>query len=423
MLASKGGRRVFLRVGILLLLTALSQACGFGILLSLARCLPPEDLGIFLFALGLQGYLMLLGSGGAGSGVVRELAGADQSTLAGADQSKTGQAPEQADEWITAYLTLTAGTTLAVTSLALLGWFLTPTHAEERTVLLWILLGNIPASISLLPLFDAGHRQHWAAATMLLVDLLTLASFALLAGSTLLTLPIAGLLMAAKWTLTALAQFALLRVVWPFRWQVRAARLRTLAASGWPLVLAGFLILAPLTGGVILTRLFRSPAEAAVAGLATQAALVYATACGQVTRIAQPFIMAPDGVRPWFIRQLVFGVGAAILALGLGIAGLAFLVILLFLPVEYQAVLQPLTLMLLAGVPGAAAGILVLYLNRQRRESAVLAGYLAGGLVFGVAGVVATASLGPAGAALAALLASLVTLAVLGRALRMSPAG
>jgi hypothetical protein len=340
-----------------------------------------------------------------------------------------------ADDATTAYLAIVGTGSILVHALAAVGVGLAPCTAQERAVLFWMLAGNVVGAVSALPLFDARHRQLRPTFVTVVVDLLALAGFVLAAVADVLTPTVAMALMAGKWMAIALGHFALLHALHPIRWVYRnggnfpagspslPSQIRAFLRPGFRLLLAGLLFLVPLSGGVVATRLLRSPGEAVLAetatiGLATQVALVFATAWWQVTRILQPHILGPSGEEAWFVRQLVLGTTAALLALALGLAGAAAVVFLWLLPPIYRNALIPTALMLLAGVLQATAGIVGLYLHRRHREGALLAGYLVGGVVYVPAVVALTLALGPTGAALAAGLSAAVTLAALAIVLR-----
>src|SRR5207237_1008299 len=138
-----------------------------------------------------------------------------------------------------------------------------------------------------------------------LVDVLTLGGFLLAALTDRLGLVPAGRLLACKWVVIALAQFLLFtRTVRPVRWQVRPETVRQLLVSGWLVVIAFLLLLAPLNGGVVLVRLLRSEEETAVLGVAAQMATVHLLFCLQVARVVQPHITGPHGLEGWFVRKM-----------------------------------------------------------------------------------------------------------------------
>jgi len=398
---SPAGRLSF-RVGALLGLTALSQGCGFGILLLCGNVLGPDGLGLFLFALGVQGFLVLFASGGLGTVAVREVG----RRLAEAD-------PAGADAATTAYLLLVCASSALAHGVVAVAVALTPCSAEERAVLFWMLAGNVVGAVSLLPLFDARHRQLRPAFVTVLVDVATLAAFAAVAVAGGLTPPVAMALLAAKWVAIAVGHLALLAALAPLRWDYRPAVVRAFLRPGPRLLLAGFLVLVPLSGGVVVTRLLRTPADAAVIGLATQIALVHTTAWWQVSRILQPHILGPHGEEAWFVRRLAAGVAAALAGLTVALAGAAAVVFLWLLPPEYRDALLPTGLLLVAATEWGVAAVVWAYLVRRHREGAIMAGYLAGAVVYVPAAMAGTVALGPVGAAAASALAAAATLAVL----------
>jgi O-antigen/teichoic acid export membrane protein len=380
----------------LLACTAVSQACGLGIILLAATHLGQAGLGMFLFGLTVTTYLTLVGGAGAGQVLIREVAG--------------GRG--RLDGNVTTYFLLVGGMTLTVTLLAAVA-VAVAAEGEERWLWVWLLVGNVAASVSLLPLFDAQHRQARAAAAAACVDVAALGVCAWLAWSDRLTVPRAGLLMAAKWLATFLAQLAVYhRSVRPVRWDWDGANVRKFASAGLKLLTAYLLLQVPLNGGVVLVRLLRSPEETAVMGLATQVSSVYFLYCWQVIRVAQPHITGPHGEEPWFIWRLAVSLAILMSCGGMAILGGAIAALWLLLPTYVEA-WRPAIFLLSSSAFLAVGLVLACYLQRHGQESTVLWGQAAGCAVFVLLAVPLTHGLGAAGASLASLLGGLAVLACL----------
>ncbi len=376
----------------LLACTAVSQACGLGIVLLAARHLGQAGLGMFLFALTVTGYLALFGAAGAGQVLIREVA---------KDRGGT-------DRHVTAYLLVTGGVALAVTALgglvvALFG------AGEERALWGWLLAGNVAGSVSLLPLFDAQHRQARAAAVAACVDAATVAACAWLAWAGALTVPLAGVLMAGKWVLIFAGQLAVYHwTVRPLRWEREGADVWLFAWSGVKLAAAFALLVVPLNGGVVLVRILRTPEETAVIGLATQVAAVYFLLCWQAIRVAQPHIAGPHGEEAWFVRRLVLGLGGVFVGGGVAVVGGAAVLLWRVLPLYWGAI-TPTVLLVLAAATASGGLVVAGYLLRQGRERLVVAGHVAGLGLYLTVGFWLTGVLGLGGVVVTSFAAAIVS--------------
>lgn len=373
----------------LLACTGVSQACGLGIVLLSARHLGQAGLGVFLFALTVTNYLTLIGGAGAGQVLIREVAGGRERT----------------DEHVTAYLMLTGAMTAAVTAAAgLVVWL--AASGDERAMWGWLLVGNVAGSVSLLPLFDAQHRQARAAAVMAAVDLLNLGCFAWAAWSGRLSVPLAGAFLGGKWLLVFLGQLAVYHwTVRPLRWRPEGADVGLFAWSGLRLLVAYLLLLVPLNGGVVLVRLLRTPEETAVMGIAAQVAVIYTTVCWQIQRLVQPYIMAESGASLDGAMYIGSRFAQTIGGIGVVCVGAALALIWGYMRPAYGAAAGPIVLLVASVCILHSGGISGIYLHKLQRESAVVQAQAIGCCIFLLLGIPACYWFGTTGAAATTLLA------------------
>jgi O-antigen/teichoic acid export membrane protein len=396
----------------LLLGAGVSQLCGVGVTLLAANALGAAGMGVLLFGLTLQSYASMFGTAALGPVLIREI----------------GAKEERADRFVTAYLFLAGASTLLATVVGFAALVLVGPVGDERRLLTWILAGNLAASISCLPLFDAYHKQGMAAIPAAIVDLAVLGGFFALSRSGALTIAAAGLLFALKWATIAATQFSLFhtrvrRVRWVFDPQV----VRAFVGSGGRILISYALFLIPLSAGVVLVRLWRTDAEAGVLGVAVQVAMAYLFFSYQVTRIAQPHIAGPRGLEREFGVRLVLAHAAATLALGLMAGAGATAVIRLMLRPEYRMSIPPMLLLLVAVWLMAVDGVLSVYLYRLHKETAAAWARGIAAIVYAAVAAWLVPTLGGIGAAVGTLCAALTAVVclavVLAGALRARASG
>ncbi len=156
--------------------TGVSQLCGFGVLLVLANCLPPEEFGTYVFATNLLAYLVAVGGVGLVNVVVRDL----------------NLLPEHSDQTTTSFLFITATGAAIAGAVTAVAAEVAPASTIERHMLLIVAAAAVPMCLNLNPLYDSYHRQALSAALGVPGDVLMLAGVASLHHAGLLTAPGAG---------------------------------------------------------------------------------------------------------------------------------------------------------------------------------------------------------------------------------------
>jgi O-antigen/teichoic acid export membrane protein len=369
---TEAGRRAAWNFAGLVVFTGVAQVSGLGVLLLQATNLPPAGFGSVCFALTLQSYLFLIGGAGVGAVVIRDGV----------------QRPEHVDELTTGYFVLTGAFSTTV-CVVLLGSLLFPLDGQDLAILLVVGFGNIAASMTWAPLFDMHHRQALSSAVLAVTEPAGLAATLVLAGCAALTPLTAVAVLVVKWWLIFGLSMLLFRVkVRRVRWEFRPAVLLSLLQSGWPMLLVNFLLMVPLSSGVMLVRWFRGEAETGLFGFVYQVALAHLTLLGLGLRVLYPHVVGRFGLDPGFIRKLaLFGFtlcgGSALAALTLGLG-----VILFVLDPAYRQAIPALVLLLVATTTASVNWLLVGYLVRARDErgllliQAVVAALFVGGCVW-----------------------------------------
>lgn len=280
--------------------TALSQACSLGVVLLLTRALPPAEFGAVIFALNIQSYLVTLGTFGLASIIIRDLT----------------QDSTKSNETTTAYFCIVGCSSLVTSLIAATLTAFASVSWDERVMLWCIAVGNVAACLNLNPFFDAVHRQALSAVLLLPGDFVAFGLVLVLAETESLTLPRVGVIFASKWTITA-ALHALFfrRAILPFHWAWDRQRVVRMVKSGLPMMFAGLLSAIPLSGSVVLIRVFWDDQLTATYGLAFQVLAIEILIVIIVLRIIQPHISGPHGLTPQFVRQLMFVLGLTLAAL------------------------------------------------------------------------------------------------------------
>lgn len=375
-----GGLRAFLRsywtpagrqalrnlIG-LVVCTGISQACALGVLLILTHGLSQSAFGAVIFALNVQTYLFTIGTFGLTTVVVRDLT----------------QQPEKTDETITAYLTIVTVASVLVGVVTAVVAAVVPVSWDERVMLWCMAAGNVAACLNLNPIYDAAHKQALAAGITLPGDCLLIGIILAfyLAGS--LTVTSVGIAMMGKWSLTIALQAAVLhRVIRPLRLCHNGRWIRRLLSAGRPMVLAVFLWLVPLRGGVVLTRLAQGTAETAVYGFALQLASPALFAGLILVQIIRPHILGPMGVHSRFLTKLVVIASTALLGIWTATVAVSQVIIRLMNLPEYGAGAMAVAILAGSFILAAVNGFLDAYLLRVHNGEGVFLGYLAGAVVF-----------------------------------------
>jgi O-antigen/teichoic acid export membrane protein len=347
--------------------TAISQACGLGVLLVLANGLPPGEFGVYVFATNVLVYAVAVGGVGLVNVVVRDL----------------NLRPEHSDATTTGFLVITAAGALIAGAVMAVAAEIAPVRSIERHMLLVVGAVAVPMCLNLAPLYDAHHRQALSAALGIPGDLLMLAGVASLQGAGLLTAPGAGLFLLGKHLLTAIAQATVYhRRVRPFRWVWDRGRTAALLRSGRFMVITGLVYMVPLHGGVILARLCRGEHDAGLYGLALHVGTAYLIVGTLVLRIVQPHIAGPYGLDRLFVRKLLAAIGGILLAAWLAGVGAAWALAYRLLDRAYAPAFGPMVVLLTTAAVAIATGVANLYLLRAHRERVLQAAYAGGAVVY-----------------------------------------
>ncbi len=364
---TEAGRRALRNLLGLALWTVLWQLSGVGVLLLLTRALGPEEFGALSFALTAQTYLTLLGSLACGSVVIREGV----------------QRPGDLDAISTSFLVLTGASSALLCAGGLVAVGLVPMSSGERWLLILVVLGSVPASMNVQPLFDAHHRHARGVAVGALTEVLGLLAMGWLWLSGGPSLPAVGGVYAAKWGLTLAGQLLAYHAsVRRLRWCWSPEDMRRIVRSSWPVLLAALPFFVPLSSGVLVLRLRSGAADAALFGLASQVASAYLIFAGLGVQVMQPHIAGRYGLHPGFLAKLVCFTAALLGGLGaLALAG-GWAVVTFLLPPFYQGAVHPMAWLLGAALLLAVARLAHIYLVRLEDTRFILAAHLASAMLY-----------------------------------------
>lgn len=376
--------------------TALWQLSTVGVLLVLTRALDVEAFGTLVFALTTQTYLTLLGSLGCAAVVIREGV----------------RRPGDIDAITTAFLVLTMTSSIVVCAGSLVTVGLVPMSGRERWLLALVLVGSVPASMNLQPLFDVHHRQARGAVVGALSEVVGLLAMLWLWRTGGLTLPTVGGVYATKWALVLAGQLAVYHTtVRRLRWRYCPKDILGILRSSWPILLAALVVVVPISTGVLLVRLRSGTADAALFGLAYQVANGYLVFASVGLQVVNPHIAGPFGLHRGFLGKLALF--ATLLLVGLGV--LAFgggwgVVRLLLSPVYHLAILPMVWLLVAAGLL-VVARIAHMYLVRFDEGPFILRAHLVSALLYVGGCLILSQSWIRTGAAVLASCAALVATA------------
>lgn len=333
--------------------TGVSQACALGVLLVLTHGLSQAAFGAVIFALNVQTYLITLGTFGLTTIVVRDLT----------------QQPEKADETTTAYLTivvvassLTGLATAVVAAVLPISW-------DERVMLWCVAAGNVFACLNLNALYDAAHRQALAAALMVPGDLLLIGVVGGCWAAGGLTVFAVGVAVILRFAATATLQAAAVRGrVYSARLSWHRGRAWKMIRAGQPMLWSALLYSVPMSGGVVLMRVFQSEERTAVYGLAFQLVAAELLLVSLAMRVLYPHITGPYGLRARFVCQL-----ALALTFGMGVLcgaaiGAGWVLVAKLLPSSYASVYPVFAILQLFVLGYALAAVVNYYLLRLHWE-------------------------------------------------------
>ncbi len=312
-----------------------AQVCGLANVYLLTHALGTRDYGSLAFALAVQSFLSLVSAAGLRPVLLRELS----------------RRPEALNAFLTSYLviTTTLGTILAIATLAAASFLLNST--VDVACLGIIAFGNIAASLTFAPFFDYRHVQSRPAITIIVTELTGLLAILSLYSTDSLTLIPATVTLALKWVLTFLILGYLIgREVAGFSWDYSRQEAMLLLASSWKLVLSGMLTLIPLSGAIVLVRVFHGESVAGILAIAMYAPRALLLFAHQLDRVLAPHIHSRYGQTRSFILKLLLTYVSCAICLVVLAGGALWIAVNFMLPDEFQAALPSgLVLLLAAG--------------------------------------------------------------------------
>ena|GEM_PF-2881657 len=359
--------RPWLREGLLAtILLVVGQGAALLSLLLLSNRMLPAQFGKLSAGLALQNYLVLLGSLGLRTIVVRDLA----------------RAPRRLSEIWGTYWSMIApfGAIIAICGHILTG-VIFDRAPDEATMSCWLAIGSWFAMLSVVPLLDALHRQVQA------LGIVALTEVGFLAGLLTQLIPanLAGLgaAFAIKWALASLLQAGVL---------FGSARTRRLEYSHqlietWrpsipPLLITTLVVNLPLTAAVLLARHRLGGQGAGVVGLGAQLAAAVTLLGGIFVRFIQPMWRDQTALKRsqanGHFNRLAF-VGIVGWVIGCAAVGIA---VKWLLRPEYGTELIAFLLLVTAGSLGVVARVLWVALLALNDDRGVLLAYACGGSTF-----------------------------------------
>ncbi|CAK9008911.1 Uncharacterized protein SCF082_LOCUS10073, partial [Durusdinium trenchii] len=347
----------------------IGQAAALLSILLISRRISPSAFGTLSAGLALQNYLVLFGTLGLRTLVVRDLA----------------RSPQRLSQVWGTYWALVApfGATVAVAGHVVAG-LIFDRDPQEATMSLWLAGGAWFSMMSVVPLLDGLNRQRQALGIVALTEGLFLVGLM----ARFIPLHVAGLgaAFAIKWMLASVLQAIVLqrtRCVW------RLERSRELIES-WrfsipPLLTTSLIVNLPLTAAVLLARHSLERSEAGVVGLGARFAAAVTLLGGVVVRFLQPTWTDAAALKrsenSGHFRLLSF-VGVVGHATGCIVVAL---LVRGFLRPEYGDELLAILLLLTAGSLGIAARILWIALLALNDDRGVMLAYACGCFGFALA--------------------------------------
>ncbi|MFG0296591.1 MAG: oligosaccharide flippase family protein [Maioricimonas sp. JB045] len=399
------GRQAAWNLGWMMAGTVVGQACGMIATLVFANSLGRERWGVVATGLSVQGYMLIVSGVGARPVLVREIA----------------LRPDHCAEAATAYLVTTAAASLSVSILAALGVLLIPMGSGERSLLLILAIGNVLASLTFTPLFDAFHRQARVGVITAGVEISFLAMLSWLVRSGDMTVQAAGIYFACKWGVqSVLLAIDFCRSVQSFSPALDSDLLSRFWRAVVPVTVSSLAGTVPITGGVLLVRAMLGAESAGVMGLATLVLQAFLMFGAVANRIMQPHINGRFGLSRSFIRKLsMFYCGYFLMLLVLALVGTAIVVHWL-LSEDYSGVGLLVALLMPGALALSASRIVAMYLLALHREVETQTVFVSVAVIHVVvaAGLIRVASV--QGAAWAFVLSSVLGLVWLGRSLQRS---
>lgn len=365
--ADEMGQRHWLREGMLAtVLLGIGQGSALLSLLLISRLISPAEFGRLSAGLALQNYLVLLGTLGLRTLVVRELA----------------RSPLRLPQIWGTYWSMVGpvGALVALGGHLIAGWIF-DRDPVEATMSLWLACGAWFSMLSVVPLLDGLRRQVLALGIVALTEGLFVAGVL----TQLIPLNLAGLgaAFAIKWTLASVLQASAL---YRSSLRQRLTYSRDLVDS-WrpsipPLLGTSLIVSLPLTAAVLLARHGLGERDAGIIGLGAQLAAAVILLGGVAVRFLQT--LWPDTAAlqrsqtSGHFNRIAF-TGIVVWMIGCVVVGV---VVKWFLRTEYGEELIAILLLVTAGSLGVAARVLWIALLALNDDQGVLFVYACGGCVF-----------------------------------------
>ncbi|WP_148080308.1 lipopolysaccharide biosynthesis protein [Roseimaritima ulvae] len=367
-------------------LLAVGQGAALLSLLLISHRCSAEVFGQLTTGLAIQNYVVLAGTLGLRTLVVRDLA----------------RTPDAAGAvWGTLWsLTALPGALIACCGYLISGLLLERTPAEDQ-MSLYLSCGAWCSMMSVVPLLDSLNKQIHAMVVVALTEVVFLAL--LQTGRIPFRVDTLGLAFALKWAAASWLQAAVFYwLAKPIDWHFSPRLFRRWRVAAAPLLATSLLMNLPISGAVVLARFFQSAADTAAIGLAGQLAGAVILLGGVGVRFIQPVWRDRQSLKDPLTFRRVLAMGAV------GGAGWFTLIIAITvftwtaLPIEYLRGIGSIYLCLLAAAFGVVARVLWIALVAAEREVRVLWAYGFGGIVFVAVSLLLAPWLGGVGCAMGA---------------------
>jgi len=372
-----------------------AQVCSGLAWVLVARSLAVEELGKLGFCLSAQSYLVMLGSAGLKTVVMREAA----------------TQPGRVAALNTAHLLMTGmlGTfVLGAADAAVLS--LDSIRGPERAMWLVLSVGAWFSIVNVTPFVDAQRRQRTSLTITFALEAL---GVVLLLISPARPLWVASIF-SGKWCLQSIGHWAVLIPTLPVpRWQWDPSIVRKLGLAGWPLAVTGMLSTVPFAGAVVVTRVACGAESAAATAVANQVCMAYLALMGIVYRLLQPELTSGLSFVDQRARERVRNAVLAGLLFWLAALGGTLFVVYTVLPGDFRAEIAVMFLQLAAGLGGGLSYLCWACLLAFHAERWVLVGYGLGSATFAAGAAYGARAESPLLIAAAAAAGMLVAAAVM----------
>lgn len=359
--------RHWLREGVsVLFLVALGQFSALLSLLLMSRSVSTEVFGQLSSGIAVQNYVVIIGTLGLRTLVVRDLARNPQ---------------ELGSIWGTYWLMLGPVGILVASIGHIISGYLFSRSEPEVWMSLWLSCGAYFSILSLVPLLDALGRQSIALGIVAVTEVAFFT--ALFSGWIPLDIATLGGAFAIKWFSASLLQVCTLYFsTRPVRFTFCVEQSKRWMRSAFPLLVTGVIMNLPIMGAVIMTRRFLSNKETAVMGLAAQLAAAVLLIGGVAIRYIQPIWRDRTTLQDANTNKTVrFMAVAGVICWFLAISGV-YIIVQYWLPAEYTVGLLTIFVMMMTAAFGVVARVLWVALLAADQERIVLMSYSVGCGIF-----------------------------------------